>query len=101
MIIEHLESLPTDLAQALLTSLRAAYMDQQTMDNQAIVIVSGALSLANLTVGESSPFRGIARRVFIGDLSEPDSQALLGEFLSEHHIGAVSLTTGMGKIWKV
>ena len=63
LIIEHLEALPTDLVQALLTSLRAAYMDQQTLDQRITVVVSGALSLATMTVGESSPFRGIARRV--------------------------------------
>lgn len=89
LIIEHLESLPVDLIQALLTSLRAAYMDQQVLEQRVTVVVSGALSLATLTVGESSPFRGIARRVFIGDLSEEDSQALITEYLE---IGGVSAT---------
>ncbi len=82
LIIEHLESVPTDLAQALLTSLRAAYMDQQTQQNGVTVVVSGALSLATLTVGESSPFRGIARRVFVGDLSKSQSIALIAELLA-------------------
>lgn len=81
LIIEHLEAVSTDLVQALLTSLRAAYMDQQTQDYRIIVVVSGALSLATLTVGESSPFRGIARRVFVGDLSEIQSAALIAEKL--------------------
>jgi hypothetical protein len=79
LIIEHLEAVPTDLVQALLTSLRAAYMDQQTMDFRVMVVVSGALSLATLTVGESSPFRGIARRVFVGDLSREESDDLIAE----------------------
>jgi hypothetical protein len=81
IIVDHLEALPTDLAEALLTSLRAAFMDQQTLDYRAIVIISGALSLATLTVGESSPFRGIARRIFVGDLSAEQSQALIEEQL--------------------
>ena len=34
LIIDPLEALPTDLVQALLTSLRAAYMDQQDQDHQ-------------------------------------------------------------------
>ncbi|NIV37740.1 MAG: hypothetical protein GWN58_52505, partial [Anaerolineae bacterium] len=55
LIIEHLEAVPTDLVQALLTSLRAAFMDQQTHQHGVMVVVSGALSLATLTVGESSP----------------------------------------------
>ncbi|HEX6304977.1 MAG TPA: PP2C family protein-serine/threonine phosphatase [Anaerolineales bacterium] len=88
LIIDPLEALPTDLVQALLTSLRAAYMDQQTMDHQITVVVSGALSLASLAVGESSPFRGIARRVFVGDLSASDSQELILELLCEHNINA-------------
>ncbi|MEW5871567.1 MAG: PP2C family protein-serine/threonine phosphatase [Chloroflexota bacterium] len=86
LIIEHLETVPTDLVQALLTSLRAAYMDQQTLDYRVTVVISGALSLATLTVGESSPFRGIARRVFIGDLSAEDSQGMIAEYLNEHNL---------------
>ena len=89
LIFDPLEALPTDLVQALLTSLRAAYMDQQTLDRQVTVVVSGALSLATLTVGESSPFRGIARRIFVGDLSTEDSQELLLEVLEA---GGVSAT---------
>jgi hypothetical protein len=79
LIVEHLEALPTDLVQALLTSLRAAYMDQQTLEARVLVVVSGALSLASLTIGESSPFRGIARRVFVGDLTEQESSSLIEE----------------------
>lgn len=82
LIIEHLEAVPTDLAQALLTSLRAAFMDQQTHQHGVFVVVSGALSLAALTVGESSPFRGIARRVFVGDLTKSQSVALIAELLA-------------------
>ncbi|MGD8818604.1 MAG: PP2C family protein-serine/threonine phosphatase [Anaerolineae bacterium] len=88
LIIEHLEALPTDLVQALLTSLRAAYMDQQMMDYRTLVVVSGALSLATLTVGESSPFRGIARRIFTGDLSTDESSALISEQLKAGRITA-------------
>jgi serine phosphatase RsbU (regulator of sigma subunit) len=91
VIIEHLEAIPTDLVQALLTSLRAAFMDQQTQEHQVTVVVSGALSLATLTVGESSPFRGIARRVFVGDLSEGASEALIAELVAAE---GVTLSTG-------
>ena len=89
LIFDNLDAVPTDLVQALLTSLRAAYMDQQGLDYRLIVVVSGALSLATLTVGESSPFRGIARRVFVGDLSENPSRDLIADFLSA---GGVSAT---------
>jgi hypothetical protein len=88
LLIDPLEALPTDLVQALLTSLRAAYMDQQNLDSRMTIVVSGALSLATLAVGESSPFRGIARRVFIGDLSESDSESLLLDFLREDGINS-------------
>lgn len=77
LVLDHLEAPPTDLVQALLTSLRAAYMDQLSGDHRVIAIVSGALGLASLTVGESSPFRGIARRVFVGDLTPEESAALI------------------------
>jgi hypothetical protein len=88
MIIDPLEAIPTDLVQALLTSLRAAYMDQQTLDHQLTVVVSGALSLATLAVGESSPFRGIARRVFVGDLSNQESLNLILDLLAEQGVSA-------------
>jgi len=88
LIIDPLEAIPTDLVQALLTSLRAAYMDQQNLEYQLTVVASGALSLATLAVGESSPFRGIARRVFVGDLSDEDSLALIQELLAEEGISA-------------
>jgi serine phosphatase RsbU (regulator of sigma subunit) len=83
LIIDNLDAIPTDLVQALLTCLRAAYMDQQSLDYRLTVVVSGALSLATLTVGESSPFRGIARRVFVGDLSESQSRDLIADYLGE------------------
>ncbi len=82
LIVDNLDAIPTDLVQSLLTSLRAAFMDQQTLDYRLTVVVSGALSLATLTVGESSPFRGIARRVFMGDLSESQSRDLIAEYLA-------------------
>jgi serine phosphatase RsbU (regulator of sigma subunit) len=64
-------------------------MDQQTEPTRLVAVVSGALSLATLTVGESSPFRGIARRVFVGDLSEDQSRALITEELAA---GGIRLT---------
>jgi len=90
LIIEHLEAVPTDLVQALLTSLRAAFMDQQTHQHGVMVVVSGALSLAALTVGESSPFRGIARRVFVGDLSRDQSESLIGELIATEDLTLTS-----------
>jgi hypothetical protein len=86
LMFDPLEALPTDLVQALLTSLRAAYMDQQNLDRQVTVVVSGALSLATVAVGESSPFRGIANRVFVGDLLPEDSQELILELLAQHGV---------------
>jgi serine phosphatase RsbU (regulator of sigma subunit) len=88
LIIDPLEALPMDLVQALLTSLRATYMDQQNQENQVTVVVSGALSLATIAVGESSPFRGICRRVFVGDLSQSASQSLIEELLTEEGVHA-------------
>ena len=82
LILEHLEALPTDLVEALLTSLRAAFMDQQDQDQRVVAVVSGALSLAALTVGESSPFRGIARRIFLADLNGGRSAAIIAEELA-------------------
>ncbi len=94
LIFDPLEALPTDLVQGLLTSLRAAYMDQQNMDIQLTVIVSGALSLATLTVGKSSPLGGIARRVFVDDLTRDNSETLIQENLSQNNIPATRPAIG-------
>lgn len=88
IIFDPLEALPNDLVQALLTSLRAAYMAQQDQPYQLTVVVSGALSLASLTVGESSPFRGIAQRLFVDDLTPADSLSLIQEFFLESSVNA-------------
>jgi hypothetical protein len=93
LIFDPLEALPIDLVQALLTSLRAAYMDQRDQEYQLTAIVSGALSLANLTVGESSPFRGIARRVFVADLSPEESLELILEYLADNGVRATRPAT--------
>jgi len=83
IIIDHLEGVPNDLVQALLTSLRAVYMEQHGNPYQIISVVCGALSLATLAVGETSPFHGIARRVFMEDLSEEESAQLLDDYLKK------------------
>ena len=88
LLLDHLESLPTDLAQALLTSLRAAYMEQTTLHCRLLVVAAGALSFAGLTLGESSPFRGIARRVYVRDLSEQESEALIAEQIDAEEVPA-------------
>jgi ABC-type cobalamin/Fe3+-siderophores transport system ATPase subunit len=82
LVIDNLDAIPNDLVQALLTSLRAAYMDQQNSAHQLVVVLSGALSLAARTVGESSPLRGIIDRVLVAELSESESETLIAEHLA-------------------
>jgi hypothetical protein len=80
-MVDHLEAVPTDLLRALLSALRAAYMewhdDWHRSQGHLVAVVAGALSLATLTVGESSPFRNIATVVSMGDLTENESKALI------------------------
>lgn len=82
VIFDHLEELPTDLNRALLISLRALYMEQQDRDLHFVAIVSGALSLAALTVGETSPFHGIAHRMILGELNEEESRKVVMAYTS-------------------
>jgi serine phosphatase RsbU (regulator of sigma subunit)/type II secretory pathway predicted ATPase ExeA len=77
IIVDNLHHMPNDLIQALLTSLRAAYMDQASSGPLVVPVICGALSLAALTVGESSPFANVARVVFISGLSDSESEALI------------------------
>ena len=82
LMIDNLEAIPNDLVQALLTSLRAAYMEQQSSDHRVVAVVSGALSLATRTVGESSPLRGIIEQVLVGEHTESESVTLADRHLS-------------------
>lgn len=82
IIFDHLEAMPRDLLQTLLASLRAAYMDQQTDNFRLITVVSGALSLAEHTVGATSPFRGIAKQVLVTDMTADQSRILLEQQLT-------------------
>ena len=91
IIADNLHSVPNDLIQALLTSLRAAYMDQEFDGPLVVPIVCGAFSLAALTVGQSSPFANVARTVYISGLSDSESEALI-----EDCIAAVPLRASLG-----
>jgi len=86
LVIDSLEAIPNDLVQALLTSLRAAYMDQQDSEHRLVVVLSGALSLAKRAVGESSPLRGIAERVLVRELSETESAGLVAQQIAEGRV---------------
>jgi PAS domain S-box-containing protein len=86
VIFDHLEGLPADLNNALLTSLRALHMEQQDKDLRFIAVVSGALSLAARTVGETSPFHGIARRLIMGDLDLADSEVLVNAHTASENV---------------
>ena len=85
LLLDDLERVPADLLSVLLSALRALYMEQHSDDRRAGrlgVVVAGALSLAGLTVRETSPFHGIARPVHLGDLSDADSRAILEDQLA-------------------
>jgi serine phosphatase RsbU (regulator of sigma subunit) len=91
IIVDNLHSVPKDLIQALLTSLRAAYMDQDLDSPMVVPIVCGAFSLAALTVGQSSPFANVARTVYISGLSDRESQDLI-----ENSVAAVPFRVSAG-----
>lgn len=87
LMLDDLEQVPADLLSVLLSSLRAIYMEQHdgyaARARRLAVIVAGALSLAGLTVRETSPFHGIATQIQLGDLNDEDSRRLLDRQLHE------------------
>ena len=83
LMVDHLHSIPIDLVQALLSSLRAAYMDQEPGAPQIVPVVCGALSLAALTVGQTSPFANIAQAIFIRGLSDTESKNFIRMCMAE------------------
>lgn len=90
LMLDDLEQVPSDLLSVLLSSLRAICMEQERAEpsRRLIVVVAGALSLAGLTVRETSPFYGIALPVHLGDLADEDSGRILDRQLAK--IGRVA-----------
>jgi GAF domain-containing protein len=90
LMLDDLEQVPSDLLSVLLSSLRAMYMEQERAGpgRRLVVVVAGALSLAGLTVRETSPFYGIALPVHLGDLADEDSLRILDRQLAK--IGRVA-----------
>jgi len=83
LIIDHLEGVSNDLARLLLTSLRAIYMEQENnSENRLVAIVVGALSLAGIATGETSPFRGIAELVIVDLPPDEENERHITTFFS-------------------
>ncbi len=83
LIIDHLEGVSNDLVRLLLTSLRAIYMEQENnSENRLVAIVAGALSLAGVATGETSPFRGIAELVIVDLPPDEESERYITTFFS-------------------
>jgi len=95
LIFDHLEGAPNDLVRALLISLRAIYMEQREAKHQLVVIVAGALSLAGLATGETSPFRGIAERVMVDLPPDDESKTYVATFFSQAKILISSSASGL------
>ncbi len=95
LILDHLEGAPNDLIRALLTSLRAVYTEQREAEHQLVIIVAGALSLAGLATGETSPFRGITERVLVDLPPDDESKAFAEKYFSEANILVSSTATAL------
>jgi GAF domain-containing protein len=88
LMLDHLETIPSDLSRSLLVVLRAVYQQQIAAPSRLIVIVSGALSLAALAVGRNSPFYNIAHRIIVGDLTLEQSSRLITQQLHANGLRA-------------
>lgn len=86
LIIDHLEGVADDLIRLLLTSLRAIYQEQINAEHRLLAIVAGALSLATLTTGETSPFHGIANLVVLDSPSADESGEFIAAFFAKLHV---------------
>ncbi len=86
LFFDHVEKLPIDLIQELLKSLRAVAMIQNNAGAKVIVVLSAALGLADITLGKTSPFRGIAERVLVEALPEEEHRPLIDFLLAPDNI---------------
>ena len=85
LLLDHLEAVPSDLAQNLLELLRAVYEEQQSQSQHLIVVLAGAITLARLTSGTSSPFHGIIR-LLVTDFDKAASVELLNQILDSAQV---------------
>lgn len=93
LIIDHLEGVSNDLVRLLLTSLRAIYMEQQSnSEHRLVAIVAGALSLAGVATGETSPFRGIAELVIVDLPPDEESERYITTFFFNLNVRLSSAT---------
>ena len=75
VLFDHLEAIPRDLLQILLDSLKVTH--KKSDNNRLLTVVCGVLGLAEHIVGVNSPFREIAKQVFVRDLTKEQGRILL------------------------
>ncbi|MCB0167392.1 MAG: hypothetical protein KDI79_24395 [Anaerolineae bacterium] len=84
IVFDHLEAIPRDSLQTLLDALKVTH--KRSDKGWLITVVCGALGLAEHIVGVNSPFRGISKPVFVGDITDEHGQALLDKQLAKEKI---------------
>lgn len=81
LLVDHLEQIPIGPVTSLLRTLRAVYTERTPEDFQRnIAVVASSLSVADLSLGEQSPFN-IAHPILVQDLTEADSDRLIDRLL--------------------
>jgi signal transduction histidine kinase len=84
LLIDHLQILPQDMIHSLLKALRAVYMERNAAHYRQLgVVITGSVSLAELSQGPSSPFN-IARPVVLLPLTLEQSEALARETVNAY-----------------
>jgi signal transduction histidine kinase/DNA-binding response OmpR family regulator len=83
LMLDHLESIRTAPLKSLLLVLRAIFNEQDPNEvNRFIVITASSLTLADLNLGDNSPFN-IARMIILKDLTPSQSKEMIDHLLSE------------------
>lgn len=84
LLVDHLQILPQDLIHGLLKALRSLYMERNTADERQLgVVITGSVSLAELSQGPSSPFN-IAKQVVLAPLTLEQSEILARETIDAY-----------------
>lgn len=86
LLINHLEYIRLEPLKALLLALRAIYVERQPHTPYRLgVVTASSLMVAELSLGENSPFN-IARPVWISDLDAEGSTQLITAILQQHQV---------------
>ena len=83
LILDEIGALPPETALKLASTIRALFTSRLVRPEYAkyVVLLAGATDMLELTTGRNSPLRNVTESIYLGDLTLPETEQLLGNVL--------------------